>query len=263
MVAEEHLEGGITNAGEVVRVGAHVLRPSGPHTGSVHTYLRAVRDAGFNGAPLPVGVDPDGRERLEFIAGDAPLVPYPEWSQLDEALASIARLLRRLHDASVGFDLDGLTWNQALADPAGGLLVCHNDLELSNIVFRDGVAVGFLDFEFAAPGRRVYDLAQFARLCVPIEDDFDQRRMGWHPADRPARLRLVADAYGLDWDGRQELFGAMDDALGAIEAFARRRIEEGGAVAIEMLADTHGIEKYERRRRWWLRHQDEFAAALV
>jgi hypothetical protein len=44
------------------------------------------------------------------------------------------------------------------------------------------------------PGRSVYDLAQLARLCVPIDDDFDQARLGWRPADRPARLRLVADA---------------------------------------------------------------------
>jgi hypothetical protein len=66
-MAEEPLEGGIANAGQVVRVGPHVLRPSTPHTASIHAFLRAVRRAGFEGAPLPVGVDEDGRERLEFI----------------------------------------------------------------------------------------------------------------------------------------------------------------------------------------------------
>lgn len=262
-MAEEHLDGGITNAGRVVRAGAHVLRPSRPHTESVHAYLTAVRGAGFHGAPLPIGVDPDGRERLEFIEGDVPLTPYPEWSQLDDALASGARLLRLLHDASAGFDPSGLAWNQALADPAGGSLVCHNDLELSNIVFRNGVAAGFVDFEFAAPGRGVYDLAQFARLCVPIEDELDQRRMGWKSADRPARLRLVADAYGLDVVGRTELLSAMDDALDAIEASVRRSVEEGQVRVADSLASTGGIEKYERRRRWWTLHRHEFGAALV
>lgn len=132
-----------------------------------------------------------------FVNGDVPLSPYPDWSQSDTALASITRLLGGLHDAARRFDPQGLTWNEALADPAGGTLVCHNDVELSNVVFRDGIAVALIDFEFAAPGRPVYDLAQLARLCVPIEDDFDQARVGWRPADRPARLRLVADAYGL------------------------------------------------------------------
>ena len=261
-MTEQHLEGGIANAGKVVKVGPHVLRPSSPHTGSIHAFLRALRDAGFDGAPLPVGIDEDGRERLVFIEGDVPLVPYPDWSQSDNALASTARLMRRLHDVAREFEPGGLSWNEALADPAGGTLICHNDVEPSNVVFHDGVAVALLDFEFAAPGRAIYDLAQLARLCVPIEDDFDQNRIGWKPANRPARLRLVADAYGLGRDGRAELLAAMDDAIDRIEAAARRSFGLGDSQAAEMLAKTGGIEKYARRREWWLRHYDEFAAAL-
>ena len=51
---------------------------------------------------MPVGVDEDGRERLVYIDGDVPLSPYPAWSQSESALASIARLLRGLHDAADG-----------------------------------------------------------------------------------------------------------------------------------------------------------------
>jgi aminoglycoside phosphotransferase (APT) family kinase protein len=211
---------------------------------------------------MPVGIDKDGRERLEFIDGEVPTPLYPDWSQSDTALASTAKLLRGLHDAARGFDPGGLRWADGLADPAGGTLVCHNDVELSNVVFRDGIAVALLDFEFAAPGRPVYDLAQLARLCVPIEDDFDQARLGWQPADRPARLRLVADAYGLDGDGRAELLAAIDDAIDRIEAAARCSVAEGDAQATEMLNKTGGLEKYDRRRSWWMRHHDEFAAAL-
>src|SRR5215471_40565 len=191
---QQQLEGGIANAGHVVRVGPHALRPSSPHSGSVHAFLQAVRQAGFLGVPTPVGIDENGRERLVFIDGEVPVPPYPDWSQTDAALASIARLLRGVHDAARGFDPQGLTWDDRLADPAGGTVVCHNDVEPSNVVFRDGIAVALLDFEFAAPGRPVYDLAQLARLCVPIDDELDQSRLGWRSADRPARLRLVADA---------------------------------------------------------------------
>jgi aminoglycoside phosphotransferase (APT) family kinase protein len=210
---------------------------------------------------MPVGIDEDGRERLEFIDGDVPKSPYPEWSQSDSALASIAELMRGLHDASRDFDPRGLTWDDALADPAGGTIVCHNDVEPSNVVFRDGRAVAFIDFEFAAPGRPIYDLAQLARLCVPIESDFDQDRIGWHPANRPARLRLVADIYGLDRDGRAALLAAMDDAIDRVEAVAKRRAG-AGQQAEEMLAATGGIGKYDRRRSWWVHHHGEFADAL-
>jgi aminoglycoside phosphotransferase (APT) family kinase protein len=167
-----------------------------------------------------------------------------------------------LHDAAGSFDPRGFTWNDALADPVGGTLVCHNDVEPSNVVFRDGIAVALLDFEFAAPGRPVYDLAQLARLCVPIEDDVDQVRLGWRPADQPARLRLVSDAYGLDRDGRGALLDAMDDAMARIEAAVRHSIEAGDPDAVTTLNSTGGREKYDRRRRWWLSHHAEFVAAL-
>jgi aminoglycoside phosphotransferase (APT) family kinase protein len=172
-------------------------------------------------------------------------------------------LLRGLHDAAREFDPQGHTWDDALADPAGGTVVCHNDVEPSNVVFRDGVAVALLDFEFAAPGRPVYDLAHLARLCVPINDDVDRVRLGWRPADLPARLRLVADAYGLDRDGRAELLTAMDDALDRIEAAVRRAVDAGHPGSIALWNRTGGSERYERRRRWWMDHRDQFAAGLL
>ena len=100
-------------------------------------------------------------------------------------------------------------------------------------------------------------------IVVPIEDDVDQARMGWRPAEWPPRLRLVADAYGLDRNGRAELLRAMDDAIARIEAFARRRVDAGDQNAVAMLKRTGGLEKYERRRRWWIDHHDQFAAALL
>jgi hypothetical protein len=262
-VGEEQLDGGIANAGRVVRVGPHVLRPSSSHSGSIHAFLRAVRHAGFEGASSPVGIDEDGRERLVFIDGDVPVAPYPDWSQSDTALASIAGLLRGLHDAARGFDAHGRTWDESLADPAGGTLVCHNDVCPENVVFRDGIAVALLDFEFAAPGRPVYDVAQLARLCVPIDDEFDQVRLGWRPADRPARLRLVADAYGLDRGARTELLTAMNDAIARVEGAVRRRVDAGDPNYVEMWNRTDGNERYDRRRRWWTGHHEQFVAALL
>src|SRR6478672_12399363 len=109
-MVQQPLEGGIANLGQVVRDGEHVLRPASPHAESIHAYLRAVRATGFDGVPMPVGIE-GARERLELIEGEVPQPPYPAWSQTDVALASVARLLRRLHDASRAFDPTGRTWD--------------------------------------------------------------------------------------------------------------------------------------------------------
>src|SRR6186997_2587828 len=55
----EVLDGGIANAGAVVRDGDHVLRPSSMHTPTIHAFLRFLRNEGFEAASLPIGVDAD------------------------------------------------------------------------------------------------------------------------------------------------------------------------------------------------------------
>ena len=109
----------------------------------------------------------------------------------------------------------------------------------------------------------IYDLACLARLCVPIDSDFDQApsRDG-EPADRPARLRLVADAYGLDRDGRKELLTAIEDALTRAEEFIGRRVGAGDPNFADMWSRTGGAERYHRRHRWWNDNHHHLAAAL-
>ena len=133
---------------------------------------------------------------------------------------------------------------------------------LENVVFRDGVAVGLLDFDFAAPGRPVYDLAQMARMCVPIDDDLSAARLGWDVPDRPARLRLVADVYGLGREERVELLGIVAQSMERGGEFVRRRVERGDPNFIRMLAEMGGMERFERRRRWWRVQERTFTAAL-
>lgn len=261
-MAEEVLFGGVANAGAVTRDGDHVLRPSNPHSRSIHRFLSSLPRLGFEGAPLPVGIEPDLRERLLFIEGDVPLPPFPAWVQTDDALASIAELMRRFHDASALFDPTGSSWSDEMADPAGGTVICHNDVCLENVVFRDGIAVGLLDFDFAAPGRPVYDLAQFARMCAPIDDPINAARNGFEPADLPARLRLVADTYGLDDVGREELVAILNASIRQGGAFVRRRVEAGDRNFIEMWNDMGGAERFDRRTEWWNEQVPTFAAAL-
>jgi hypothetical protein len=262
-MADEVLHGGVANAGAVVRRGEHVLRPSNPHTGSIHRFLTTLHETGFDGASVPVGVDPDGRERLLFIPGEVAVAPLPAWFQADAVLASIADLMRRFHEAARSFDPTGESWSDEMEDPAGGPVVVHNDVCPENVVFRDGVAVALIDFDFAAPGRPVHDLASMARMCGPVDDDTSAARLGWGPVDQPARLRLVADTYGLDADGRHELLDVLGDSFARSGQFVLRRVEAGDPNFIQMWEEMGGMERFDRRRRWWTEARAAFEVALA
>jgi thiamine kinase-like enzyme len=153
-------------------------------------------------------------------------------------------------------------WSDEMADPIGGPIMCHNDVCLENVVFREGAAVALLDFDFCAPGRPVYDLAQFARMCVPIDDEVNASRLGWGAEDRPSRLRLIADVYGLDKAGREELLLALDGSIAGGGEFVRRRVEAGDPNFVAMWNDMGGAERFDRRRRWWDAERPRFVAAL-
>jgi hypothetical protein len=262
----EVLQGGVGNAGAVVRIGDHVLRSTNPHSPAIHALLDHVRRSGFDGAQELVAVEPDGRERLVFIAGDVPIPPYPAWSRADAALASVAALMRRFHDASTGFVAPaGSTWSDEMADrtPGPNPVICHNDVCPENVVFHHGTAVALLDFDFAAPGRREHDLAAMARMCVPVEPDQDAARSGRGGLDPAARLRVVADAYGLDGAGRTALLAALADGIERGGEFVRRRVDAGEPAFIEMWNSMGGQERFDRRRRWFDENRDRFGAAMA
>lgn len=260
---DEVLPGGVANAGSVVRRGEFVLRPSNPHSEAVHDFLRELRSTGFEGASMPVEIQADGRERLVFIEGDVPVPPFPAWAQTDDALVSIAALMRSFHEASSRVPIGLATWSDELADPIGGSMICHNDVCLENVVFRHGRAIGLLDFDYAAPGRPIFDFAAFARMCVPIDDDLSARRLGFGKVDRPARLRLVADAYGLDANERLELIEQLDRPMRGGGAFVQRRVDAGDPNFIHMLHEMGGMGRYERRWRWWEASRHIFVSALA
>jgi hypothetical protein len=87
----------------IVRIGDTVRRPLRPFSLTVQAYLAHLRDAGFAGAPLPLGVDVQGREVLSFVPGDVARWLPPEERAGEEVLVALARLIRSLHEASAGW----------------------------------------------------------------------------------------------------------------------------------------------------------------
>jgi Ser/Thr protein kinase RdoA (MazF antagonist) len=94
---------------------------------------------------------------------------------------SVAGLLRELHDLTAGSDL-----------AQGGEVVCHGDIAPRNVVFDGQRAVCFLDWDLAAPGPRVKDLALAARRMLGIGP------FGRDPSAQGRRIRSFLDAYGFE-----------------------------------------------------------------
>lgn len=260
----EALDGGMMNAGAVFHRGSLVERPAPPAARALHTHLRALEEHGFDGAPTPLQLTADGREQLTYIPGDVALPPFPRWAMTESALSSVGGLLRRLHDASAAITVDTLApWPQALADPEGGTMLCHNDVCPENVVFRDGCATALIDFDLAAPGRPLWDLAMTARYWVPMLDPASAAVL--HPGglDAPMRLRILADSYGLASQDRAELPGIIEQATATCRACVADRVSVGDCVYTQVLSERGGWQRWDRIQEWLVDHREIFTATLL
>ena len=132
---ETPLSGGNMSTG-IVRVGDTVRRPAGPWTPAVHALLTHLHEAGFDGAPRPLGLDSRGREVLTFIPGTP---AWPGRFRLldgDAQLRRAARLIRDFHDAVATFTPPSDARWQALTPADGDEIIAHHDLPRRHLASR-------------------------------------------------------------------------------------------------------------------------------
>jgi Phosphotransferase enzyme family len=257
--AEIPLLGGTANRGRVHRVRDTVRRPLRPTSASTHALLRHLEEVGFDGAPRVLGVDDDGREVLSYIPGEAVTAPAPGWGLTDAALHSVGQLLRRFHDAVAGFDPGPYSWPDSPYAPFDHGGITHNDPNLDNVVFRDGRAVALIDFDLAAPGDPIWDVAGAARMWAPLRlpaDTTDERQHR-----ELSRLRVLVDAYGLPPERRTQLV----DAVFSHHEWMYTLVRDGARRGIPGFAAywTPEIEERAERARIWLESNvDALVASL-
>ena len=242
----EVLRGGNANRGLVVRVGDTVRRPQHRWSAATHALLLHLEDVGFEGAPRFLGVDAAGREVLRYVEGDVPVQPYAPAALGDAALAGLAGLLRDLHRALAGFDAAAHDWPRPVPGAFRDGTVSHNDVKPENVVLRGGRPVALIDFDLAAPGSRLWDLATAARTWVPLRDERDV-----HDARRGRaahRLRVLLDAYGDPVPGLDRLA----DAVPATVSWRYRPVLDGAASGHPGFSAHWALvgERTARARRW-------------
>lgn len=248
---EVPLPGGMGSGGAVVRVGATVRRPWRPETDAVHAFLRHLEAVGFDGAPRFLGTDDQGRAVLTYVDGDVGIPPYPGWAAEEAILVSVAELQRRLHVAARSFvPPPDAAWDRANLPPAGpGAIVGHNDLCVENVVVRDGRAVAFIDFDFAAPTDPLVDIAIAARHWVPFRDPADVHDE-WRGIDQVRRFRAFCDAHGLDGTARRQVVAEGVAFLDRALVSMRTRAETG--LPLYVAVWEGGYPAQNRRSRAWV-----------
>jgi Phosphotransferase enzyme family len=256
---EVPLSGGFTNAGLVTRIDDTVRRPQGPTSQASRAVLEHLERVGFDGAPRFLGIDEQGREMLRFIPGEAPVEPYPDWALTDEALISVAELLRRYHEAVASFDPAGHVWPDFVPPAFRRGVISHNDPNLDNVVVCGGRAVALIDFDLASPGSAVWDVACAARLWAPLRDERDAPEQVRGRSLQ--RLRLFVDAYGLSRRDRGRVVDALVPAHERCYHVVRQALDRGHETFGRMWQDG-GRERADRTRGWLAAHDAQMRTAL-
>jgi hypothetical protein len=254
---EEILESGALN--RVWRVGETVRRSRGPWSDTIAALLHHLERKGFTSAPRHLGVDKLGRDILSVVPGK-PVAKL----RGDEQLVQVAGLLSALHDASADFVAPAdACWQVSSASTATAARIIHRDVAPWNLLECRGRITGLVDWDLAGPGRLIEDFAYMAWHFVPLHGELmGDGTAGPEVADRPRRLRLLAEIYGLSGHER----GSLMSEVAAME------VRQAAWVADRALADDAAFtglwragkftEATGRSLTWLAEHRDVLEEAL-
>lgn len=244
---------------DVRRDGETVLRPSRAWTPAVHALLRHLEHVGFTGSPSSLGSG-SSDEAVAYIEGDVD--GKRVWS--DDGMHELGRLMRRLHDATATFrPPDGAVWQAVfLEGRRSDVILSHRDAAPWNVVARDGLPVGLIDWERAGPVDRLTELAHTGWLNAQLHDDAIAAEQGFPSIGRRARqLRAFADGYSLAAPQRAELVTRMIE-VAVLSCAADVMAAEIAHDSVGKPGELWGVAWRARSAAWLVRNRDLLEGAL-
>jgi aminoglycoside phosphotransferase (APT) family kinase protein len=173
------------------------------------------------------------------------IYPLPAWAWSDALLVEVARAARALHDATVTLELPAGGWRRAAIEPVE--VICHGDLAPYNTVCRDSRFHAFIDWDYAVPGPRLWDLGYLAYRWVALTDPSNPDGNALPIAEQRRRLALLADAYG-DVTG-DELAASAARRLEDLIGYTHEQSAAGNAELARTIELGH-VELYRRDLAW-------------
>lgn len=142
-------------------------------------------------------------------------------------------------------------------------MLCHNDVCPENVVFRNGRATALIDFDLAAPGRAVWDVAMTARYWVPMLDPTSAAVLypaGWmlrhdcgsSPTATVSPRRSAVNCLALSSKPPHPAGPSSLIEWPTVTPSTPRRCPEHG-----------GWQRWDRIQQWLVAHHEMFTAALL
>ncbi|MFE7311546.1 phosphotransferase [Streptomyces sp. NPDC057555] len=219
------IEDGATDRGSVTtvrRIGETIRRPAGEWTPAVHALLTHLESVGFTRAPRAHGTDGTD-EVLSLLHGEPAFSPWPLPLRSTVGISELGSWLRDYHDAVRDFRPPAdARWQGQEDEWRPGMVIRHGDLGPWNSIWNGDRLSGFIDWDFAAPGEALDDLAQLAWYAVPLRPVEQQRRaLGAGEHALRSRLGALCAAYGAQP-------AAVLDALDTVQSREAARVERLG-----------------------------------
>ncbi|GLV60549.1 trifolitoxin immunity protein [Dictyobacter sp. S3.2.2.5] len=165
----------------------------------MHALLRHFEAVGFAQAPVYIASDEAAKiETLSFVEGSPGTYPLNAQQRSDESLIDVARVIRAMHDATAGFVApEPENWQYRTTIPAEIDCIGHNDLGPYNVVYNGAKVAAIIDWDFAGPSNRAWDLCYAAHRFIPLSAPRSTKAFGWDPIpDQARRFRMFTEAYG-------------------------------------------------------------------
>ena len=207
------LQGGQITLG-IVRVGNTVRRPPKSNAAFAHELLLWLETQNFPFAPRFLGVDEQGRDIYSYLEGQA-------WSESgsdlsDDLLIQAARIIRNYHDVTASSMLT-----------QGHEIVAHHELGPHNTIFHENRLIGFIDWDDAAPGTRLRDLANAIYNYVDVSHWANQTAN-----EQARRIHLMCTTYG--WG---DAIAIVDDFEADLQQALRNHIQANRTGAIKVFRE--------------------------
>ncbi|MBR0602169.1 phosphotransferase, partial [Bacillus safensis] len=173
----------------------------------------------------------------------------------------LARMLRLYHDAVCDFPISD-DWERMDNTPNNIEVVCHNDFAMYNIIFKDKKPVGIIDFDVAAPGPRLWDIAYTLYTCVPLSRFFRTETgevVKYSSLDHADyikhRVKLFFESYGEEI--AEDYLDMVLLRLKGLCQYMKRKASEGDIAFQDMIHEGH-LEHYQKDIQFIHEHRKDW-----